>query len=259
MHIIQPVSTRARRAAVAAALCLFPLVGACGRDAEETKSGAVAADSAQADTSAMAVARTALGPDVRMAIPFRIPHRDARFIAAAIPIVEWVADPARGGSNAVSRGHELVIVEATPESHAVHKAGLIASREPYLPRLDDTATVQPADSATLAKTMGVEDGDGDGAPEVWAAEFTRGAYVYHWDLRAYDRNSRSLYTLFGSSIPKVDYCVSPESYAFSENVAQNPAMRTWLIRKLHQLDQAYVAGENGGAATCPEATAGAAR
>ena len=267
MHIIHPTSTRARRAAVATALSLCSLLSACGSErAADTKGAAVTADSAQADssaqadTSAMAVARRALGPDVRMAIPFRIPHRNARFVAAAIQIMEWVPDAARAGSNAAPGGHEMVIVEATPESHAVHKPGLYASREPFLPRVDDTTTVVPADSLTLSRSMGVEDADGDGTPEVWAAQFTRGAAVYHWEVRAYDRNSRSLYTLFGSSIPKTDYCVAPDSYEFSENVAENPAVRPWLTRKLQQLDRVYVAESSGGAATCPEsATAEAAR
>ncbi|HEU4882852.1 MAG TPA: hypothetical protein VFT45_11415, partial [Longimicrobium sp.] len=172
MHLIQPVRTRARHVAVAAALCLYPLLAACGRgDANATKTGAGPADSAAADTSAMAVARRTLGPEVRMAIPFRIPYRNAHFVAAALPIMEWVPDVARSGSNVGPGGHEMVILEAAGESYAVHKPGLYASREPFLPRLDDTATVPPADSATLAKTMGVEDADGDGVPEVWAAQY----------------------------------------------------------------------------------------
>jgi hypothetical protein len=267
MHIIHPTSTRARLATVAAALCLCSLLSACGSErAADTKGTAATADparadtSTQADTSAMAVARQTLGPDVRLAIPFRIPHRNARFVAAALPIMAWVPDAARAGRNTAPGGHELVIVEATPESHAVHKPGLYASREPFLPRLDDTATAIPADSATLAKSMGVEDADGDGTPEVWAAQFTRGAYVYHWEVRAYDRNGRALYTLFGSSIPKTDYCVAPESYEFSSNVAENPPVRPWLVRKLQQLDRLYVAESSGGAVTCPEsAPAEAAR
>ncbi|HYR06155.1 MAG TPA: hypothetical protein VEQ60_00200, partial [Longimicrobium sp.] len=221
---------------------------------------AATADSAQADTSAMAVARQALGPDVRMAIPFRIPHRNARFVAAAMPIMEWVPDAARAGRNAAPGGHEMVIVEAAPESYAVHKPGLYASREPFLPRVDDTTTVVPADSATLSRSMGVEDADGDGTPEVWAAQFTRGANVYHWEVRAYDRNGRALYTLSGSSRPGTDYCIAPDSYELSGNVAENPAVRTWLIRKLQQLDRLYVVEASGGTATCPEgAPAEAAR
>src|SRR5687768_14790853 len=122
MHIIQSSSTM-RRAALAAALCLCTLLATCGREqAADIDTGAAAADSVPTDTSAMAVARRALGPEVRMAIPFRIQHRTARFVAAAIPIMAWVPDLARSG-NSVGPGHEMVIVESTPESHAVHKPG----------------------------------------------------------------------------------------------------------------------------------------
>ena len=215
------------------------------------------ADSASADTSAMGLARQALGDEVRMAIPFRIPHRSARFVAAALPIMEWVPDAARSGSNAAPGGHELVIVEVTPESHAVHKPGLYASREPFLPTLADTATAVPADSATLAKTMGVEDADGDGTPEAWVGSFMAGGRAYAWEVRAYDRNSRTLYTAIGSSDSDNEGCLAPASYEFSETVTRNPAVRPWLIRKLEELNGGYAA-PGGAAATCTSAV-GAAR
>lgn len=239
MHTIHSTSTRARRAAVAAALCLYPLLAACGGEQaqDSPKAGAVAMDSAQADTSAMGAARRALGPDVRMAIPFGIPHRSARFIAAAMPIMEWVPDVARSGSNAAPGGHELVIVEVTPESHAVHKPGLYASREPFLPRLDDTATAAPADSATLAKSMGVEDADGDGTPEAWAAQYRASREGGHtWDVRAYDRNHRAMYQLtatYGSVAG-----VEGSSRSFSASAEENPAVRQWLAVKADQLEAA---------------------
>jgi hypothetical protein len=255
MHIIQSSSTRARRPAVTAALCLLSLLAACGGDgAQETKGGAAAAD-----TSAMAVARRVLGPDVRLAIPFRIPHRNGQFIAAAIPIMEWVPDAARSGNNAAPGGHEMVILEVTPESHAVHKPGLYASREPWLPRLADTATAPPADSATLARTMGVEDADGDGTPEAWVGSLMAGGRAYAWEVRAYDRNSRTLYTATGSSDPGNEGCLAPAGYEFSESVAQNPAIRPWLVRKLEQLNGERAAAGGAAAATCPGGAAGAAR
>lgn len=243
MHIIQPVSTRARRTAVAA-LCLYSLLAACGRDQADTpKADTAAAASANADTSAMGIARQALGPEVRMAIPFRIPHRDARFIAAALPIMEWVPDIARSGNSVGPGGHELVIVESTPESHAIHKPGLYASREPFLPRLDDTATAAPADSATLAKTMGVDDADGDGTPEVWAAQFTRSPEGGHvWDLRAYDRNGRTMYQATASSDG------TSRQQSFSASVEQNPAVRPWLTAKLQQLEASLASAPPAGAA-----------
>lgn len=202
------------------------------------------ADSASADTSAMGLARQALGDEVRMAIPFRIPHRSARFVAAALPIMEWVPDAARSGSNAAPGGHELVIVEVTPESHAVHKPGLYASREPFLPTLADTATAVPADSATLAKTMGVEDADGDGTPEAWAAQYRASREGGHiWDVRAYDRNARAMYLMtaaYGSVAG-----AAGSSQTFSASVEENPAVRQWLTAKVAQLEAALAAAPAG--------------
>jgi hypothetical protein len=241
MHFIQPTSTRAHRTALAAALCLSALLTACGRErAADVGAGAVAADPVPADTSAMAVARRALGPEVRMAIPFRIQHRSARFVAAAMPIMEWVPDLSRSGNSVGPGGHEMVIVEMTPESHAVHKPGLYASRAPFLPAVDDTATAAPADSATLAKTMGVDDADGDGDPEVWSAQYgVRDGGGHTWDLRAYDRGGRAMYQLIATS--KQGTGVDASAHSFSGSAAQNPAVRQWLAARVQQLDAALAA------------------
>lgn len=235
MHIDRSIHTLARRAALAAALCVCPLLAACGRgDAEETRIAA-AADTAAADTSAMAVARQALGQNVGLAIPFRIPNRGARFIAAAVPVMEWVDDVARSGNSVAPGGHELVIVEVTPESQAVHKPGLYASREPYLPRLPDTATVVPADSAILARTMGVDDADGDGNPEVWAAQYRAARNGGHtWDVRAYDRNGRSMYQVLATYASAGG--TEATARTFSGGVDQNPPVRQWLTTKVDQLE-----------------------
>jgi hypothetical protein len=245
MHIIQPTSTPARRAALAASLCLSTLLAACGRErAADLDTGAVAADSAQADTSAMAIARRALGEEVRMAIPFRIQHRSARFVAAAMPIMEWVPDLARSGNSVGPGGHEMVIVEMTPESHAVHKPGLYASRAPFLPAVDDTATAVPADSATLSKTMGVVDADGDGDPEVWAAQYgVRDGGGHTWDLRAYDRGGRAMYQLVATS--KQGTGVDVSAHSFSGSAPENPAAQQWLAAKVQELEAALAATPAG--------------
>jgi|GEM_PF-3361007 len=239
MHIIQP--TRTRRAALAVALFLAPLLAACGRNAEEdTKTGAVAGDTAALDTSAMAIARRALGPDVRMAVPFRLGHRNARFVAAALPVMAWVPDPARSGNSVGPGGHELVIVESTPESHAIHKPGLYATREPFLPRLADTASATPADSAQLGRMMGVADADGDGDAEVWAAQYRAARGGGHtWDVRAYDRGGRALYQVIATS--KREGGVDASAHSFSGNVEQNPAVRQWLTAKVQELEAALAA------------------
>ncbi|HEX6368669.1 MAG TPA: hypothetical protein VF006_07050 [Longimicrobium sp.] len=211
---------------------------------EDTRSGAAAVDSALADTSAMAVARRALGPEVRMAVPFRLQHRPARFVAAALPIMEWVPDLARSGNSVGPGGHEMVIVEMTQESHAIHKPGLYASREPFLPRLDDTATVAPADSATLARMMGVEDADGDGDPEVWAAQYRPAKGGGHaWDVRAYDRGGRAMYQLISGTVSEGG--VDASAQGFSGNVAQNPAMRQWLLDRVARLEAALASAPAG--------------
>lgn len=237
MHIIHPIHTLARRAALAAALCACPLLAACGRgDAEETRTAvSAAADTAAADTSAMAVARQALGQNVGLAIPFRMPNRGARFIAAAVPVMDWVEDVARSGNSVAPGGHELVIVEVTPESQAVHKPGLYASREPYLPRLPDTATVVPADSATLARTMGVDDADGDGNPEVWAAQYRAARGGGHtWDVRAYDRNGRTMYQVLATYAGAGG--TQATARTFSGEVDQNPPVRQWLTARVDRLE-----------------------
>lgn len=240
MHIIQ--STRTRTAAMAA-LCL--VLAACGGGgAEETKSAA-AADTVAPDTSAMAVARRALGPDVRMAVPFRLQHRTPRFVAAALPVMEWVPDVSRSGNSVGPGGHELVIVEAINDSHAVHKPGLYATREPFLPRLDDTAAAVPADSAQIARMMGVADADGDGDAEVWAAQYRAARGGGHaWDVRAYDRDDRTLYQLIATA--KQSGGVDASAHSFSGTVEQNPAVRQWLTAKVDELEAALAAMPAGG-------------
>jgi hypothetical protein len=245
MHKTRSISTHARRAAVAAALCIVPLFAACGeRGQPDSAASTDTTAAAQADTSAMAIARRALGPEVRMAVPFRLQHRNARFVAAALPVMEWVPDLEHSGNSVGPGGHELVIVESTPESHAVHKPGLYSTREPFLPRLDDTATAVPADSAQVARMMGVEDADGDGDPEVWAAQYRSSQGGGHaWDVRAYDRGGRAMYQLISGSVSEGDAEASAQG--FSGNVEQNPAMRQWLLAKVQQLEAALASAGGG--------------
>lgn len=246
MPIIPSITTQARRVALAAALCILTPLAGCGRGgADRAATADSAAANTAADTSAMGIARQALGPEVRMAVPFRIPHRNARFVAAALPIMEWVPDLARSGNSVGPGGHELVIVESTPESHAVHKPGLYATREPFLPRLDDTATAAPADSATLARMMGVDDADGDGTPEVWAAQYRagrdRGSHT--WDVRAYDRNGRAMYQVIATA--RQSGGVDASAHSFSGSVGENPPVRQWLTNKVQQLEAALASAPAG--------------
>jgi hypothetical protein len=244
MHIIQPIRTWTRTA-VTAALCLA--FAACGGGrTEEAKSAEVAADTVALDTSAMAVARRALGPNVRMAVPFRLQHRTAQFVAAALPVMAWVPDVSRSGNSVGPGGHELVIVEAIGDSYAVHKPGLYATREPFLPRLDDTATAAPADSTQIARMMGVADADGDGDAEVWAAQYRAARGGGHtWDVRAYERDDRTLYQLIATA--KQTGSVDASAHSFSGTVEQNPALRQWLTAKVDELEAALAAMPAGGA------------
>jgi hypothetical protein len=75
-------------------------------------------------------------------------------------------------------------------------------------------------------------------------------HLYNWVLRAYDRNSRTLYEATGTSQDYVDFCLVPGATTFSETVAQNPAMRQWLARKILELDQAWVTQSSGGTVRC---------
>jgi hypothetical protein len=237
MHVIEP----ARRTALAAVLCASCLSAACGvgGQADALASGDGAA--ASTDTSAMAIAQKALGPDVGMAIPFRVPDHDARFVAAAIPVVDWVPDLAESGRHVEPGGYEIVIVESTPASHAVQRPGLYTSRLPWLDRWYDTTGYPRLDSAAIGRMSGVEDANGDGTPEVWATQFLRGTKGYAWRVRAWDRNAGAVYEGMLGSVWAGEGLDSA-SFSFNAAAEQNPAMHRWILRKGQQLDSVYVDG-----------------
>lgn len=226
-----------RRAALAAVLCASFLSAACGKDGQPS----AAASAAFTDTSAMAIAQRVLGRDVGMAIPFRIPHHDARFVAAAIPVLDWAPDLAEPGKHVEPGGYEMVIVESTPESHAVHRPGLYTSRLPWLERLYDTLVIPRMDSATIARMGGVDDVDGDGIPEVWAVQFLRGTKGYAWKVRAYNRDPSAVYEAMLGSVWAGEGLDSASIY-FNREAEQNPAMRQWVLRKGQLMDSVYVDG-----------------
>jgi hypothetical protein len=248
MPIVQRTTRQARRVALAAALCILAPLAGCGRGGGDRTAAAdstAAAASTNTDTSATGIARQALGPDVRMAVRFELPGRDRRFIAAALPVMQWVNDPARSGNSVAPGGHEMVILELRGESHAVHKPGLYATREPFLPRLDDTATAAPLDSATLSRMMGVEDANGDGDPEVWAAQYRAARGGGHtWDVRAYDRGGRAMYQIIATA--RQAGGIDASAHSFSGTVTENPPMRQWLTNKVKQLEAALASAPAGG-------------
>ncbi|HEU0298289.1 MAG TPA: hypothetical protein VFR37_02520 [Longimicrobium sp.] len=246
-----------RRISTAALAAMAILCAACERGGGGAGGADAPADTATADSSAMGIARGVLGPQVAMAIPFSIQPRDARFIAAALPVIEWVEDVIRSGNSVAPGGHEMVILELRGGSWAVHKPGLYASRAPFLPQLDDTATAAPADSATLSRVMGVEEVDGDGFAEVWTAHFRPGQREYVWEIRAFNRDRRILYQgefRGGNDGGGLDSARAD----FSDAAAQSPAAREWLVRKAEGLDAQYLV-ERRGATPGTTAAAGTPR
>ncbi|MBW3572249.1 MAG: hypothetical protein KY467_14200 [Gemmatimonadetes bacterium] len=227
-----------------AALAAMLVGGACGREDAAEAGTAPAADAAAADTSAIAVARRVLGPQVRMAVPFGLPGRDTRFIAAALPVTQPVDDPARPGNRIAPGGHEIVVVELRGGGHAIQKPGLYATREPFLPPAGDAAAAAPADSTQLARMMGVEDANGDGDPEVWAAQYRESRGAHTWDVRAYDRGGRTTYQLVATT--RQGGAVDAAARSFSANTGQEPAVREWLGAKLDQLQAALASAPAGG-------------
>ena len=247
-----------RRISVAALVGATMLSAACERGRTDAGKAGPAADTPAADTSALGIARSVLGPQVRVAVPFTIQPRDARFIAAALPVTERVDDVVRPGNSVAPGGHEMVILELRGGSWAVHKPGLYASREPFLERPDDDAPATPADSARLARMLGVEDADGDGFPEVWSAQFQRGGRGYAWEVRAFSRDGRILYRgeLGGMFSGRG---LDPRSFSFSESAGEGSAARQWLIRKAEALDAQFRAQGSGEDDPDSAAAAGAPR
>ena len=128
-HARSPRARRAR-ARIASTIALV-LLAACG---DRTEDAGEPADvgAAPADTSALAVARRQLGPEVRQAMPFRVRQYTARFIAAAVPVREPMEDPLRQGAQVPAGSHEIVILEMpdTSVTHAFSKPGLYVTPPP---------------------------------------------------------------------------------------------------------------------------------
>lgn len=217
--------------------------GACGRDDTAEQAAAPAAvATVPVDTSAVAVARGVLGPQVRMAVPFGLPGRDTRFVAAALPVTQPVDDPSRPGNRIPPGAHEVVVMELRGGGYAIQKPGLYASGQPFSPRADGAAA--PADSAQLARMMGVEDANGDGDREVWAAQYRESPQGGHtWEVRAYDRGGRTTYQVIATT--RAGGAVDAAARSFSANTEQEPAVRRWLGAKVDELEAGLAAAGGG--------------
>lgn len=230
------------------------LLAACGGEAEPAPpKDAVHADAATADTSALAVARRQIGPQVRSAIPFHVRNYEGRFIAAAVPVQEWVDDPLRSGVSVAPGGHEIVILEMpdTSVTYAFTKPGLYVSDLPGTPRTGPDAPAEP-DSAALGRLSGVEDVNGDGDAEVWAVQHGGPRHPYTWELRVYDRGDRALYQLAARRRPG-GTGIDPASWDASANLERAPDIRAWMTNKVEALETGF-----GGAAASTATTADAA-
>ncbi|HEU4882290.1 MAG TPA: hypothetical protein VFT45_08600, partial [Longimicrobium sp.] len=76
----------------------------------------------------------------------------------------------------------------------------------------------------------------DGVPEVWAAQYhtlPRGGHS--WDVRAYDRDGRTMYQVTATGSDR----------EYSASVEQNPAMRQWLGARVDRLEASLASAPAG--------------
>lgn len=191
----------------------------------------------------MGLARRQLGPSVRQAIPFAIREYDGRFIAAAVPVLDWVNDPLRAGVAVAPGGHEIVILEIpdTSVTFAVTKPGLYITDLPGTPRTGPDAPALP-DSGALRHLTGVEDLNGDGDPEVWAVQYGGTRHPYTWEIRAFDRGGRVLYQL-AARRRNGGAGLDPASWDASRSLEGEPAIRAWFEQKLNALEARFAAAD----------------
>ncbi|HEX6036462.1 hypothetical protein [Longimicrobium sp.] len=238
----------ARRARVirpGALVACAALLAACGGDARPAQSAAAAPpDSAAADTSALAVARRQIGPEVRSAVPFHVRNYHGRFIAAAVPVQQWVDDPLREGVSVAPGGHEILILEMpdTSVTYAFTKPGLYVSDLPGTVRTGPNAPAEP-DSSALRQLSGVEDINADGDAEVWAVQYGGPRHPYTWELRVYDRGGRALYQL-AAKRRAGGTGIDPASWDASKSLESEPQIRAWMTNKVQALETQF-----GGAAS----------
>jgi hypothetical protein len=233
-----------------AALALALSLAACGDGRggpPAAKDAATAVDTANADTSALAVARRQIGPQVRAATAFHVRNYGGRFIAAAVPVLDWVDDPLRAGVSVAPGGHEIVIVEMpdTSVTYAFTKPGLYVSDLPGTPRTGPNAPAMP-DSNALRHLTGVEDLNADGDPEVWSVQYGGPRHPYTWEVRAYDRGGRALYQL-AARRRRGGAGIDPGSWDASRNLQREPAVRAWMERKIQALEAQFAAADTAAA------------
>jgi hypothetical protein len=232
------------RFALVLALSIVPLA-ACGDKAEPAD--AKGAATASADTSALGTARRQLGAEVRQAIPYTVRGKAGRFIAAALPVREPVADPLRQGVSVAPGGHEIVILEMSDTSiaHAFTKPGLYVTGVPGAPGGEpggEPGGPMVPDTGALRHLTGVDDMNGDGDAEVWSVQYGGPRHPYTWEIRAYDRGGRALYQLAGTR-RSGGTGIDPRSWDPSGNLQGQPAVRDWMARKVEALEARFAAAD----------------
>jgi hypothetical protein len=236
------------RALLSLAAALAMTLAACGdRPQQAAGKDAAGADSADADTSALGVARRHLGPEVRQAIPYTVSNYSGRFIAAALPVLDWVDDPLREGVAVAPGGHEIVILEMpdTAVTFAINKPGLYVTDLPGTPRSGPNAPVMP-DSNALRHLTGVHDINGDGDAEVWTVQYGGPRHPYTWEIRAYDRGGRDLYQL-AARRRSGGTGLDPASWDPSGTLNDQPVFRAWMEQKLNALGTQFAAADTAAA------------
>jgi hypothetical protein len=185
---------------------------------------------------------------VRSATAFTVRNYEGRFIAAAVPVMDWVDDPLRAGVSVAPGGHEVVILEMpdTSVTYAFNKPGLYVTDLPGTPRSGPNAPATP-DSGALRHLMGVHDINADGDPEVWTVQYGGPRHPYTWEIRAYDRGGHALYQL-SARRRSGGTGLDPASFDASRNLRGQPAVQAWLRQKLEALETQFAAADTAGAA-----------
>lgn len=239
---------RPRARSLSSVLALSLSLAACGGGAGDAPAkGAAAADTSNADTSALGVARREVGPEVPWAHGFSVRGYNDRFIAAAVPVLDWVADPQRAGVSVAPGGHEIVLLEKSDSTvpYAISKPGLYVTDLPGTPRTGPNAPAMP-DSGALRHLAGVEDLNGDGDAEVWSVQYGGPRHPYTWEVRAWDRGGKALYQLAGRRV-RGGTGIDPRSWDPSRNLEGQPAVRAWMTRKIEALEARFAAADTASA------------
>lgn len=222
---------------------LLLALAACGGSGDAPAKGAAAADPAGGDTSALGIARQTLGPQVPWAHAFSVRGYDDRFVAAALPVQEWVDDPLRQGVSVAPGGHEIVLLEKSDSTapYAVSKPGLYVTDLPGTPRTGPSAPAVP-DSGALRHLAGVEDLNGDGDAEVWSVQYGGPRHPYLWEMRAWDRGGKQLYQL-AVQAQRGGPDLAPETWDPSRNLRADSAMYAAMEARIRALQARFAAAD----------------